>query len=263
MVIVGAGRVGQALASRAAGVGADCTLLDREADWSVLDASRSPIFLAVRNDDLEAVLARIPVGHHGRLVFCQNGMLRPWLIENDLGGSTRGLLYFAVPTRGADATPGPEPSPFSGPLAGEVVAWFEQLGLPGREVPGFVMAAEEVEKLIWNCVFGLVCQRHDVTVGTAVQSHGPMVHQLVKELRVVARASIGVDLEFDPLLGRLTAYSLTIPTYKGAVKEWRWRNGWFVQEAARTGAVAPLHEDALRAIGFGDAIEQAQRVSAR
>ena len=49
--------------------------------------------------------------------------------------------------------------------------------------------------------------------------------ELISELQQITARGLGVSLD-DSLCQRLLDYSLSIPEYKGAVKEWRWRNGW-------------------------------------
>src|SRR5690606_13983845 len=102
--------------------------------WDRLDApAGAPILLAVRNDDLDAVLARVPAHRHVDLVFVQNGMLRPWLAARGLSAATRGLLFMAVPRRGAAIEPGGE-SPFHGPHAQALLDAFRAAALPARVV---------------------------------------------------------------------------------------------------------------------------------
>ena len=64
----------------------------------------------------------------------------------------------------------------------------------------------------------------------------------------------------DALLVRLCEYSLSIPEYRGAVKEWPWRNGWFVKQSHARGLAMPAHEEALQKVGrvTGGAREQGQ-----
>ena len=95
-IVIGAGRIGTAF-SAAAG----CALITRERGWFVLDEpAGDPIAVCVRNDDLGAVLAAVPKHRWPDLVFVQNGMIDPWLEDHGLEGNTRGLLFFAVATRG-------------------------------------------------------------------------------------------------------------------------------------------------------------------
>jgi ketopantoate reductase len=253
VIVIGAGRIGTALAARHDEHGRPpFVLVDRERGWERLDAGAGgPIMLAVRNDDLEAVIARVPKSRHGDLVFVQNGMLRPWLEERGLAGATRGLLFLAVPSVGAAIEPGGE-SPFCGPRAQEMVEAFSAIGLPAKLVDPRTFAAIELEKLIWNCAFGLFCQALDCDVGTVVEQHRPRLRVLVAELLSVGGPVLGVELELDPLVERLCEYSRSIPRYRGAVKEWPWRNGWFVSTARTRKIRTPTHDMLLLAIGkFG------------
>ena len=251
---------------RAQGRGASCTLVTREQGWDELASDApGPVVVAVRNDDLDAVIERLPAHRRVELVFVQNGMIRPWLLTRGLSGSTRGLLFFAVPTRGAELQPG-TPSPFTGPFAPRMVEWFRVLGLESREVDPLLFASVELEKLIWNSAFGLLCQAYDLGVGAVCDEHAEVLRHLTDELRRVGRASMGVDLDQVPLVNRLVAYSRTIPSYRGAVKEWTWRNGWFVSEAARLGVDTPIHLGLLETAGIGrsgprerDVVEQQRR----
>jgi hypothetical protein len=97
-----------------------------------------------------------------------------------------------------------------------------------------------VEKLLWNCVFGLLCQRHSASVGTLVLEHGAEIRALSDELQGVAERAL--DLQLQPgVVQRLCDYSMKIADYKGAVKELPWRNGWFLAQEH-----SPLHSQWLQ-----------------
>jgi hypothetical protein len=154
IIIIGAGRVGGALAARARANGTPCTLVDRARGWETLqDPAGDPIVLAVRNDDLDAVVGRVPQHRRADLVLVQNGMLRDWLAAHGLQAATRGLLFFAVPRRGAPIELGPA-NPFWGPHAARMARWFELLGLPAKVLDASDFATAELEKLLWNSCFG-------------------------------------------------------------------------------------------------------------
>lgn len=242
IAVIGAGRIGTALCERDP---SRFSLIDREHGWQQLDAAAgAPILLAVRNDDLDAVLARVPDHRRADLVFVQNGMLRPWLAARGLSGATRGLLFMAVPSRGAAIEPGGE-SPFFGPHAQAMVDAFATAKLPARRVDAEEFAAIELEKLLWNSCFGLLCDAFDCDVGTVVREHFGDLHALVAELLAIGAPALGISLALDPLVERLAAYSRSIPTYRGAVKEWRWRNGWFVELADQRDMALPVHSRLL------------------
>jgi ketopantoate reductase len=240
--VIGAGRIGTALCERDP---SRFSLIDREHGWQRLDApAGAAILLAVRNDDLEAVLARVPEHRHGDLVFVQNGMLRPWLAAHGLSGATRGLLFMAVPKRGAAIEPGGE-SPFCGPHAHALVDAFMAAELPSRCVDAQEFAAIELEKLLWNSCFGLLCDAFACDVGTVVREHFTELRELVAELLTIAAPALGVSLALDPLVERLAAYSRSIPSFRASLKEWRWRNGWFVELAREHDESLPVHERLL------------------
>ncbi|PRP98627.1 ketopantoate reductase family protein [Enhygromyxa salina] len=248
IVVIGAGRIGGALHQRDPH---QFALVDRQQGWELLEREPGePILLAVRNDDLLAVLERVPERRRADLVFAQNGMLRPWLREHGLTEVTRGLLFVAVPTRGAPIEPGGE-SPFFGPHAATMVQAFTRVGLPAAVVSADAFAAVELEKLIWNCAFGLCCEAFDCDVGTVVRDHAEQLRALVAELLEVGAPALGVELELGPLVNRLCDYSRSIPSYRGAVKEWPWRNGWFVETAREQGRATPTHAQLLARVGRG------------
>lgn len=247
MIIVGAGRVGRALARRAEKKGLPCELVTRSNGWGSIAATSVPIFVAVRNDDLDGVLEKIAPEHHPRLVFTQNGMLRPWLESKGLASASRGLLFFAVATREAPLVPGSD-SLFMGSMAEEVVSWLEALEVPAKSVAQEAFAEVELEKLLWNCTMGLMCELTDEPVGGVVEHHAEALGRLVEELLEVGMPSFGLNLDAkarEALEGRLIAYSRSIPDYRAAVKEWPWRNGFFVEAAGTPG----FHHELLSKTG--------------
>ena len=250
MVIIGAGRVGRTLEALAREVDEPCTLISRTEGWDELSGPPgTPILVAVRADDLDAVIDRVPEFRRGDLVFVQNGMITPVLGRHGLRGATRGLLFFAA--SGGDQPPqiGDTPSPFTGPHALTVVRFLTLVGVPAKAVDWPLFAAWELEKLIWTSAFGLLCQAHQCDVGTVCDAHADDLDAVVGELRTLGRAALNVDLPQEWLVERLVAYSRTIPTYRGALKAWPWRNGWFVDPAARLGRPMPAHERLLEQAG--------------
>lgn len=250
VTIIGAGRVGLALSFRAREAGVPYDLVTRRTGWDVLSGPvGAPILVATRNDDLEAVVSQVPVARRPDLVFVQNGMLHPWLVTRGLSECSRGLLYFAVPTRNAPVDPGGT-SLFTGAKADELVQWFGALALDAQALDRTGFAAAELEKLIWNAAFGLLCQRFDLPVGRVVEHKAACLRDLVAEMAQVGGAALSVDLALDPLLGRLCRYSMTIPSYLGAVRDWPWRNGWVEGEAVRLGVPTPVHRELLCDAGY-------------
>src|SRR5690606_17998432 len=122
-------------------------------------------------------------------------------------------------------------SPFHGPHAQALVDAFTAAELPARVVDAREFAEIELEKLLWNSCFGLLCDAFDCDVGTVVREHFNDLRELVAELLAIGAPALGVSLVLDALVERLAAYSKSIPSFRAAVKEWRWRNGWFVELA--------------------------------
>jgi hypothetical protein len=251
MVVVGAGRVGTALAAAALENGETCVLIRRGADLSVLqDPPGSPILVAVGADDLDGLVPLIPDWRRGDLVFVQNGVIGPWLADQRLGDCTRAILFFAATGGGALPQPGPFPSVVSGPQALTVVRWLVRCGVPAHAVEWPSLVAAEVEKLLWIVAFGALCQRYQCDLGTACSEHAEELAALVRELQRLLRATHNVDIEHAWLLDRLVRYSRSIPTWTPRIKEWGWRNGWFVAEALRLGVPTPVHGRLLWEAGF-------------
>ncbi|MFT5679395.1 MAG: ketopantoate reductase [Myxococcota bacterium] len=228
MVIIGAGRVGTALAN------IDESVPVRRGEL-IPDVS-GPMVVCTRNNDLAGVVDATPAHRRSDLVFVQNGMLSTWLTERGLAENTQALLYFAVSAVGEDAVDGGR-SVVTGPHAAAFCDLLASGGLACRAIAPAEYRGEMVEKFLWNCIFGLLCQRHAATVGEVVSAHHDEVTALTTELLGVCdRALGGVNLDVAPLVQRLCDYSTSIADYRGAVKEWEWRNGWLVEQER-----SPLH----------------------
>ena len=249
MIVVGAGRVGQALQGLAASVGRSMTLVGRTEGWDALEGPAGvPVLVAVRNDDLPEVIGRTPPARREDLVFVQNGAFRELLAEQGVADTTRALLYFMVRTRGGPLVPGL--TNWCSGRHGEVVAaFFRALGLDAKNVDWARFSYYELEKLLWLACHGLLCERHDATVGTVAADHRPELAALCAELLPVGEAAWGVEAPIEYVVDRLAAYSATIPEYRASVKEWRYRNGWLRTTAASHGVATPLHEALLHHTG--------------
>lgn len=234
--IIGAGRVGLALAKIA-----KTTPHARGQSWS--KAQPGPLIVCTRNDDLAGVIQATPPARRADLVFIQNGMIEPLLKEHGLLQNTQALVYFAVSAKGEDPVDGGGTVVF-GPWAQEFQSLLGQASLGCAVVDRHSFSLQMVEKLLWNCVFGLLCQRHSASVGSLVQEHGAEIQALSEELQGVAERAL--DLELHPgVAQRLCEYSMKIADYQGAVKELPWRNGWFLAQER-----SPLHSQWLKELGI-------------
>eukprot|EP00249_Psilotum_nudum_P015695 c25472_g1_i2 orf=467-1465(-) len=254
-VIVGAGRVGLALAN----MGSGRDLLVRRGEKVPADSS-GPVFVCTRNNDLDAVLEATPRGRWDDLVFFQNGMLEPWLGSKGLLGASQVLVYFAVAKLGEAPIDGktdvnPEGlTAATGKWASAVAARLKSAGLLCKVLDAMEFQKPLLEKLIWISAFMLVGVRHSgATVGTIEKDYCDEVLKLVRELAAASSAEKGVT--FDPgLEERLCAYARSIAHFPTALKEFEWRNGWFYslsQKAIASGMhdPFPLHTAWLKEVG--------------
>ncbi|XP_073134405.1 uncharacterized protein [Henckelia pumila] len=219
-IIIGGGRVGRALQDM--GGGEDVLVKRGE---SVPVDFKGPILVCTRNDDLEAVLDSTPKSRWSDLVFFQNGMMEPWFESKGLGNADQVLAYFAVSKLGEPPIDGitdtnPEGLTAAyGKWASAVAARLKAGGLSCKK--------QMLEKLIWICAFMLVGARHPgATVGAVEKEHRSEVSALISELAATAAEEKGLVFE-EAMEDRLCAYSRAVAHFPTAVKEFKWRNGWF------------------------------------
>ncbi|KAL7191555.1 hypothetical protein ACSBR2_023603 [Camellia fascicularis] len=227
-VIVGGGRVGRALQEM--GNGDD--VLVKRGDSVPLDFP-GPILVCTRNDDLDAVLQSTPQSRWTDLVFFQNGMLEPWFQSKGLGDADQVLAYFAVAKLGeppidgkTDTNPEGLTAAF-GKWASAVASRLRAGGLSCKVLDKEAFQKQMLEKLIWISAFMLVGARHPgATVGAVEKEFCSEVCSLITELASAAAAEKGIAFE-DGMEDRLCAYARAVAHFPTAVKEFKWRNGWF------------------------------------
>ncbi|GAB2293121.1 hypothetical protein Dimus_027333 [Dionaea muscipula] len=251
-IIVGGGRVGKALQDM--GNGDD--LLVRRGEPVPLDFV-GPILVCTRNDDLEAVLQATPQSRWEDMVFFQNGMLEPWFKDKGLGDADQVLAYFAVSKLGEPPTDGktdtnPEGlTAVYGKWASAVAARLHAGGLSCKVLDKEAFQKQMLEKLIWISAFMLVGARHPgSTVGVVEKDYRSEVCSLIAELAAAAEAEKGITFE-EAMDERLCAYARAVAHFPTAVKEFKWRNGWFYSLSAKAIAggkpdPCPLHTAWLR-----------------
>jgi hypothetical protein len=239
------GRVGRGLRSLAEGAGAEVQPVCRELGWETIEAGGTgPILVCVNAGDLEAVIDGVPRERRPDLVFVQNGMLDTFLDGRGCARNTRGLLYFAVPSLGAAVQPGGA-SIFTGEHSEAIVHWFRLIGLEADVVDRMKFGNQMASKLIWNCTFGLLCDVYDEPVDLVVERHRDDVGVLVSELIQISNRSIGTTLNASETTEHLCTYSASLQGYRATLKQWTWRNGWFVEAAMRLGHAGQIHRDQL------------------
>lgn len=242
ITIIGAGRIGQMFASIQEKTKETTITLLHRAQTQI--ASEGPILICTRNDDLQAIIDFIPTERHGDLIFIQNGMLQTWFKNNQLQEATQALLYVAVSKVGDQPIDGKR-SVVTGKYAGFICQLMEGLGLVCTEVSQEEFTKEMVEKFLWNCCFGLLSQHFKLSVGEVIKEHENLVRDLILEQLTVCENSLEMILatsDKEAMIKRLFDYSFSIFDYRGAVKEWSWRNGWLVNQPSHPKAI---HHDLL------------------
>ncbi|KAL0910596.1 hypothetical protein M5K25_021595 [Dendrobium thyrsiflorum] len=253
-IIVGGGRVGRALQ----GMGDGRDVLIGRGQQVPFDFD-GPIFVCTRNDDLDAVLEATPSSRWSDLVFFQNGMLDPWFESRGLGDANQVLAYFAVSKLGeppldgkTDTNPEGLTAAF-GKWASAVAARLHSGGLSCKVLQREAFQKQMLEKLIWISAFMLVGARHQgATVGVVEKDYRPEVTSLIAELESAAAAERQLTFD-DGLEERLCAYSRAVAHFPTAVKEFKWRNGWFYSLTEKAVALGkedpcPLHTAWLKEI---------------
>lgn len=242
MIVIGAGRIGKAFKL----LDPNVILISRDENWEyVQEKQKGPILLAVRNDDIEGVLNKVHSDNLDKIVFLQNGMLSPWLSQKGLGSNSRGILYFAVATKGDKPVCGTEQSIFSGDLAEEIVDWLNGIKIPAKKVSNQELKSVEMEKLIWNSAFGVLCDAYGVSVGNVLEKHFDCFKKVVHELYVIAQNYQDLISSEEGLIQNLILYTKTVANYQAATKEWDWRLGWFVSQAQKSN-LTMSHIESLR-----------------
>ncbi|KAJ6346867.1 hypothetical protein OIU76_003532 [Salix suchowensis] len=208
-VIVGGGRVGRALQE----MGSGQDLLVKRGDPVPLDFE-GPILVCTRNDDLDAVLEVTPKSRWSDLVFVQNGMLEPWFQSKGLGDADQVLAYFAVSKLGEPPIDGKTDTNPEG-LTAAYGKWA--CAVAARLHAGGLSCKH-------SCLLELVI--HGATVGVVEKEFRSEVSSLIAELASAAAAEKGIVFE-EAIEERLCAYSRAVAHFPTAVKEFKWRNGWF------------------------------------
>lgn len=252
-VIVGAGRVGQALANMGSGV----DIIVRKGE-TIPEESSGPIFVCTRNDVLDTIVAGTPAARRDDLVFIQNGMLEPWLASKGLSQATQVLVYFAVAKAGEAPVDGktdlnPEGlTAATGKWAPAVAQRLLSAGLSCKVLSLTEFRKPMFEKLIWISAFMLVGARHPgATVGDVESTHRDEVVRLINELvRVVEEEGVRLD---EGVEERLCAYARSVAHFPTALKEFGWRNGYFYNISTKALAAgkedpAPIHTSWLQEV---------------
>ena len=187
--------------------------------------------------------------------------LSRWKIDPNEGEITQVLVYLAASEAGG-LTDGKQTA-----CRGKWADWFchilQQQNLQCKIVQdGRVFNELMVHKLLWACIFWMMSAAlGGMPVAAIVKNNKEDVEVLVAEFCKVIEASgvlctSGVgSMDIDAAVQAVIDYSLNIPaavpSKEMAVREWRWRNGWVLNQGS--GLVEqPLHVKWLQRAGISD-----------
>lgn len=189
-------------------------------------------------------LAQLPALPPERCIYVQNGVLP--LHEE----STYGILYFAAKDRSGTAVSGAD-SLFFGPWATKAVAWLERVGVAAGIVEDAALFRKEQGiKVGWLAAFGLLGEVYGERVEQSLDREE--LGLLAEEIAPILRDSLDVSIGGAELERRWRAYAARIPAWNARVNDYPWRNGWLLEQAARTGQPAPLQRGLLATTGRSD-----------
>ncbi|XP_038896696.1 uncharacterized protein LOC120084958 isoform X2 [Benincasa hispida] len=186
-----------------------------------------------------------------------NGMLDPWYESKGLDDANQVLAYFAISKLGeapVDGITDTNPEGLTaayGKWASAVAGRLNAAGLSCKVLGKEAFEKQMLEKLIWICAFMLVGARHPgATVGAVEKDYRSEVSSLIAELASAAAAERQLVFE-EGIEERLCAYSRAVAHFPTAVKEFKWRNGWFYSLSEKAIAAGkpdpcPLHSAWLK-----------------
>ena len=160
ITVIGAGRVGSALASIATDAGLPVRVVRRDdTDSGFCENTRGPIFVATHASDLDAVVQRVRDEAPSRLsdlIFLQGGLLRDeWLTKRGLENTTQAALYLSA--SGSRLTDGGGATMAFGPRANDVVDLLRLGNVAAKSVNRELYKHATLEKVIWTSAFWLLC----------------------------------------------------------------------------------------------------------
>lgn len=225
--IVGGGRIGSFLAEN----GMKDLVLNR--GEPIPPDAPGPVYVCTRNDDLLQVISSCPPEKKEDLVFVQNGMLERFLRNHGCDKNTKANLYFAVTKVGAKPIDGITETDPEG-LTAVCGKWesafrerLERAGLTCKILKERDFRRSQMEKLIWISVFNLLGAVHgNISMGEVARFHVNEVTEMSVELASMIRFTLTVGM-LPQIEERLLAYARRVKDFPTALKEFKWRNGFF------------------------------------
>ena len=228
MNVIGSGRIGSYLAKVF-----NAKVYTRAED-DYLSLAEGPIFITTRNDSLAALINKLPEHRRQDLVFVQNGMYQDLLKSAGGEQATLMLIFFAIQKKGDTPIDG-KGTVVTGRHAALVCEHLTSAGIDVKAIKKQDFQKVMFEKLLWNSVFGLFCRIYNSSVGELVRNHYAEMESLTNELIEICESYSNVELP-DNIFESMCHYSMKVSSYRGDVKEWEWRNGWFLSQER-----SPIH----------------------
>lgn len=227
--IVGKGRIGSFLAKH----GQNDLIIERGQE--IPPDAPGPVYVCTRSDDLGDIITSCPPEKKDDLVFVQNGMMEKYLRSFNVDENTRCNLYFAIPKLGAKPIDGitytdPEGlTAVCGKWQDAFAERLERVGLTCKIYKERDFRRSQLEKLIWICAFNLIGSVHGgITMGEVAKMHVNEVTEMSRELATMIRFTLTVGM-LPNIEDRLMAYATRVKDFPTGLKEFRWRNGFFME----------------------------------
>ena len=249
--IIGLGRVGRFFFLNTNSQG-----FTRKDDLNQLNI-QLPSFVCVRISNLSDLipkLNRLQITDTN-LIFIQNG-LYDHLFNNfyDKNQVTKIVLYASISDNPNHMIDG-KLSVVHGPLADMMIKLFAHHHISLKKVDKIQFYHLQIEKMIWLSATSLLCSAHNTNIQGILTKHLPTLTLLCNEL-ITAAENIDNKLIFDrhQVMTKIIQFSETLSHSHPIVpslKEFSYRNGWFLLNCKNPTTLLPLHCQYLDNLGFG------------
>ncbi|MBZ5588036.1 MAG: hypothetical protein LAO05_05680 [Acidobacteriia bacterium] len=244
--VVGLGEVGRRLAGALTASGTDVAPVTRQGGWEHLSGDReAPVLVCVREEALSDTVSRLRNVAAERLVFVQNGWIRPLL--GGVQGCSRGLIWF---TSKGEFFRVLRASVFSGPAAPAVADALKRGGIAAAAIGTEAFAGAEAEKMGFNCVVGLPLAVHALSLGEYLDRNAAEAEAVFSEAAGVTARALGVTPSNDWWPEFLRVAKPLGWVRSAAPKALEFRNGAVARLARERGERTPANERLLKAVGF-------------
>ncbi len=165
--VIGMGEVGRRLGEALRRAGVHVHPVTRTRGWAEALADSEGLHLVcVREEALSEILSYLSGIPSGHVALVQNGWIRP--LVHGRTGITRGLIWFTAKGEFFTVV---RSSPFTGPMASELVSALGRGGIPAHDLRPEDFGNQEAEKMAFNCVVGLPLAVHGLSLSQYLEQH--------------------------------------------------------------------------------------------